>query len=819
MPEQQTPENDKEQAKGADASEQEKESVKIHAEETASHNHVEANSPEHKNEENRESSTEEAGKNAGDTKEGPDKDPDQKKNRHEDKLSEIENKIDASQKKLEKLRGERSRFLNKGDKSDAEVSEKKINEEERNLDDLISQYSKQQGITKDAAKDIMSRPKDQRGIYTKTKRIPLLKRFFAKLWQVIQGAAMYIFEHNKYKSLQMEAFKMEKERAEKIIQLDQLAHAKETEKTADRMQEICKDTKNPADRLRAAMNLCAETRQNILLKHGEELLRLSYQQDPNEIEGKRDAKIIITRFGLDKDSKNFVEINPDRKMAVPCVDGKVNDFYKDISLYKGLSQMAEKLTRDIERQDLVVAEKESAFKEAHQNLTRDEINYCRLAESRDEINAKLKTITEQQKQEPDNYGLKRQKELLQDKLIGIHKELKANPFFKKSIDDQKAARGNYCSYKEELGSIEKEKTALGKLQKQMDSIIAPADKETIHAMNDITQQSYNGLFRQLNGRDPEEEKAAPATPEKGPDQKEPEKDSSRTQEAAKEENKEDIQPGKADPPEVNRIVTEIASAGTIEYSPKPATIDGKNYIVPGYGINRADGHERFVVRSIQDPAKTLPLKISMNEANRKTQAIMKICATHESLEKSGWRFSNHDQEKDTGLEVTRYGTLRLRGEEKTLEYPIAAIEKDYPNLFRDAVVTFNETYAKEIEVSAERSDAMNVVIIQNDDRQNIGIDLSKPENDPMRVFVYARGEDLSTAERQQADPQKITKEAREVININHLDKECGLDNFFEQTEKSSHNSYETQQIPSPEAVREEKTEERGQEEEKQEEER
>ena len=141
-------------------------------------------------------------------------------------------------------------------------------------------------------------------------------------------------------------------------------------------------------------------------------------------------------------------------MAVPCVDGKVNDFYKDISLYRGLSQLAEKLARDIERQDLIVTEKESAFKEAHPNLTDDEINYCRLAESRDEINAKLKTLTEQQKQEPDNRGLKRQKELLQDKLIGIHKELKENPFFKKSIDDQKAARNQYSTCKEELGSIE-----------------------------------------------------------------------------------------------------------------------------------------------------------------------------------------------------------------------------------------------------------------------------------------------------------------------------------------------------------------------------
>lgn len=811
MPNQQTPENDKDQTRDTNATKQE--------EEATNDNHVAENSSDHKNIENHENSTAVDSENAGDTREETNKDPDQKKSRREDKLSEIENKIDASQKKLDKLRDERSRFLNKGDKSDAEVSEKKINEEERNLDDLISQYSKKQGITKDAARDIMSRPKDQRGIYTKTKRIPLFRRFFAKLWQVIQGAAMYIFEHKKYKSLQMEAFKMEKERAEKIIQLDQLAHAKETEKTADRMQEICKDTRSPADRLRAAMNLCAETRQNILLRHGEEFLRLSYQQDLNEIGGKRDAKIIITRFCLDKDSKNFVEINPERKMAVPCVDGKVNDFYKDISLYRGLSQLAEKLARDIERQDLIVTEKESAFKEAHPNLTDDEINYCRLAESRDEINAKLKTLTEQQKQEPDNRGLKRQKELLQDKLIGIHKELKENPFFKKSIDDQKAARNQYSTCKEELGSIEKEKTVLEKLQKQMDSIIAPADKETIHAMNDITQQTYNDLFRQLNGRDPEEEKAAQATPEKEPDQKEPEKDSSRIQEAAREENMEDILTGKADPPEVNRIVTEIASAGTIEYAPKPATIDGKNYIVPGYGINRADGHERFVVRSIQDPAKTLPLKISMNEANRKTQAIMKICATHESLEKSGWRFSKHDQEKDTGLEVTRYGTLRLRGEEKTLEYPIAAIEKDYPNLFRDAVITFNETYAKEVEVSAERNDAMNVVIIQNDDRQNIGIDLSKSEKDPMRVFVYARGEDLSTAERQQADPRKITKEAREAININHLDKECGLDNFFGQSEKPSHNGYETQQIPSPEIEREEKTEERGQEEEKQEEER
>ena len=135
--------------------------------------------------------------------------------------------------------------------------------------------------------------------------------------------------------------------------------------------------------------------------------------------------------------------------------GTGNDFYKDISLYRGLSQLAEKLARDIERQDLIVTEKESAFKEAHPNLTDDEINYCRLAESRDEINAKLKTLTEQQKQEPDNRGLKRQKELLQDKLIGIHKELKENPFFKKSIDDQKAARNQYSTCKEELGSIEK----------------------------------------------------------------------------------------------------------------------------------------------------------------------------------------------------------------------------------------------------------------------------------------------------------------------------------------------------------------------------
>ena len=792
MSEQQAPENNKEQAMKTNATEQEQEFTKANAEE--------------------------AGNNAEGPREDPNKDPDQK-SRREDKLAEIEKRIDASQKKLDKFRDEHSRFLNKGNKRGAKVSEKKINKEERNLDDLISQYSKRQGITKDAARDIMSRPKDQRGIYTKTKRIPLFRRFFTKLWQMIQGAAMYIFEHKKYKALQMEAFKMKKERAEKIIQLDQLAHAKETEKTADRMQEICKDTKAPADRLRAAMNLCAETRQNILLRHGNELLRLSYQQNPYEIAGKRDAKIIITRFGLDKNSKNLVEINPERKIAVPCVDGKVNDFYKDMNLYKGLSQMTEKLNQDIERQNLIVAEKTSKFLEMHKNLTKDEIDYCKLTENWNKTKTMLKSMAEQEKQNPDNGELKRTKELLQDKLRSMREELKTNPFFKKSIEEQKTALNQYNTYKEELSALENEKTALQKLQKQMDVIIAPAGKKTIQAMNDITQQSYNALFRELNGRDPEEGKTEPPTQEKEPIQKEPE-NNVQTQNVTKENNKEDIQPEKTAPQEVNRIVTEIASAGTIEYTPKSTTLDGRNYIVPGYGISRADGHERFVVRNIQDPSKTLPLKFSINKANRKTQAIMKVCTAHEALEESGWRFSKHDQEKDTGLEVTRYGTLRLRDDEKTLEYPIAAIEKDYPNLFKDAVITFNETYAKEVEANAEKNDSLNVVIIQNNDRQNIGIDLSKQENDPMRIFTYARGEDLSITERQQADPQKITKEARETINLNHLDKECALDHFLAQAVEPARNGGETQQIPPLEIGKEEKAKEHNEKaEEKQEEER
>ena len=205
------------------------------------------------------------------------------------------------------------------------------------------------------------------------------------------------------------------------------------------MQEICKDTKAPADRLRAAMNLCAETRQNILLRHGNELLRLSYQQNPYEIAGKRDAKIIITRFGLDKNSKNLVEINPERKIAVPCVDGKVNDFYKDMNLYKGLSQMTEKLNQDIERQNLIVAEKTSKFLEMHKNLTKDEIDYCKLTENWNKTKTMLKSMAEQEKQNPDNGELKRTKELLQDKLRSMREELKTNPFFKKSIEEQKTA--------------------------------------------------------------------------------------------------------------------------------------------------------------------------------------------------------------------------------------------------------------------------------------------------------------------------------------------------------------------------------------------
>ncbi|MDY6278660.1 MAG: hypothetical protein SPL63_00890 [Roseburia faecis] len=782
--------DEKEQTAKTENSEQEKKSPDEQKE-------PENNSSDEKQEQNKEKNGKEAANENKSGKDGQNKDSDKKARK--EKLSKIEKDIDISKNKLDKLRHERERLSGAEDRKKIAKADKKIHDEEQHLDDLISQYSKKQGITKDAAKEILNRPKDQRGLYTKTHRGPFFKRLFSKIWEALRNAAMYVFEHKKYEALQMEVWRAQKERAEKIIELDQLAHAKETDKTADRIEEICKDTRNPADRLRAAMNLCAETRQDIFLKYGEEYLRLSYKPDLNKIAGERDAKIVITRFANDIKTHQLSEIKDAKKVAVPCVNGKIDDLFKDSVLYKGFSKIAEKLDQDIEKQTVTVNEKDSAFKEAHKNLTNEEIDYCVLAEKRDKLKSRLKELSEMQKQEPDNKENLKRADAVHARLLDVNKSLKENPFFKNDIEKLKAAREQYKTYKDDFIELEKEKSTLERLTKQRETMLSPADRETISTMNEMTHQRYNALFRELNGRDPEEEKPEPEKTAEEP-----------AREENKEQEKENAQEEKKEPQEINRITIEIASAETIEYTPRSATLGGKEYIVPGYGINKADGHDRFIVRNIQDPSKTLPLKISVNEANRKTQAIKDLCASHEALEQSGWRIAQQDQEK-TKLEVTKYGTIRLRGEEKTLEYPIAAIEKDYPNLFKDAVITFNEAYQKEAQASLEKKDALNTVIIQNDEKENIGINLSKSENDPLRVFTYPRGEDLSSAERRQMDPQKITKEARDAILINRLDKDYKLDNLFAQEGNTSHNRNSRTPIPAPEIERNNKEKDRGKE--------